>query len=213
MPRSTSREQELLLRLVGDGADRRHHAEMVLRDLPDARVGSRDDRDHPGQGDVGHVRPAERLGHVDRPQAALRERRRARPPAAAACGHAPRHPWRTRPPAAGRPRSPRRRSGSRGPACSAAAGRARPRDALDLALDAHVRLLVRVGWASGRAASARERQLLARRLLGGEPEIEGLDVVALPQLGGLALRAPPDRSRARRRGARGAGSWPRSVRR
>ena len=41
-------EEQLLLRLVGDRADRGDDAEVVLRDLADGGIGRRDDRDHPG---------------------------------------------------------------------------------------------------------------------------------------------------------------------
>ncbi len=134
-------EQELLLRVVGDGADRRHHAEMVLRDLPDAWIGGRDDRDHPGQGDVGQLGSAERLGHVDRPQAALREGielRHRQPPRAVTLRGTLRE-------LCGKPVGNLDRLGV---APDHVRGRARPRqagdtlgDALELALDAHVRLL------------------------------------------------------------------------
>ena len=74
MPRRTSAEEKLLLRLVGDGADRRDHVEVVLRDLADARVGLRDDRDHLGQGDVGDERRRRSSpGTLIAPEAALRE--------------------------------------------------------------------------------------------------------------------------------------------
>ncbi len=68
------RKEQGLLILVGDGTDRRDDAEMVLRDLADRGIGRRDDLDHLGECRIGHLRPAEGLGHVDRPQATLRER-------------------------------------------------------------------------------------------------------------------------------------------
>ena len=67
-------EQQRLLLRVGYRTDRRHDAEVVLRDLADRGVGGRDDGDDLRQCLVGHLRPAEGLGHVDRPQPALRER-------------------------------------------------------------------------------------------------------------------------------------------
>ncbi len=66
-------EQERLLRLVRDGSDRGDDPEMILGDLTDGRVRRRDDGDDPRQSPVGHLRPAMGLGHVDGPEAALRE--------------------------------------------------------------------------------------------------------------------------------------------
>jgi hypothetical protein len=67
-------EEQPLLRLVGDGADRGDDAEMVLRDLAEGGIRLGDDRDHPVERDVGKLRPAIGLGHVDRPEAALGKR-------------------------------------------------------------------------------------------------------------------------------------------
>ena len=109
------------------------------------RIGGRNDGDHPGQRDVGQLGAAEPARHIDRPQAALREGvefgdRQA-----------------TRPIALGRALHELRRQcvgdGDRlGVVLDDVRGLARPRqgrnaldNALDLALHAHVPLLVLAG--------------------------------------------------------------------
>ncbi len=66
-------EQELLLRLVRNRADRGDDADVVLRDLADRGIGRGDDLDDLRDRRVGKLGAAERLRHVERPEAALRE--------------------------------------------------------------------------------------------------------------------------------------------
>ncbi len=66
-------EQQPLLGLVGGGANGGDYAKMILRNLPERRIGCGDDRDDLRDRDVGNFRAAKFLRHVDGPKAALRK--------------------------------------------------------------------------------------------------------------------------------------------
>jgi hypothetical protein len=59
-----------LLFLAGGLQEDVHHAQVILRDLPQGRVGGGDHLDHLGHGHIGHLGATVGLGNGDTPQAA-----------------------------------------------------------------------------------------------------------------------------------------------
>ena len=66
-------EQHFLLPLAGGAADQLEDADLVLRDLPQGRVGGADDAEHLGQGTERQARAAVFTGNADAAQAAAGE--------------------------------------------------------------------------------------------------------------------------------------------
>ena len=66
-------EEFALLLWLGHGTNGGNDAEMVLRNLAEARIGSGYDLDHLGKDGVRDLGTPERLRHVDRPKTALRK--------------------------------------------------------------------------------------------------------------------------------------------
>ncbi|MDT4854073.1 hypothetical protein FQZ97_883600 [compost metagenome] len=64
-------EEETLLLFAALQADVLQQAVVVLRNLPEGRVGGRDDGDHFGQRGVAHFSAAKHLGHGDAPEATV----------------------------------------------------------------------------------------------------------------------------------------------
>jgi len=66
-------ENQRLLSLAGGQAQQLEHAELILRDLPQRRVGGADDAKHFGDGFKRNIRATEGLGNADAAQAAAGE--------------------------------------------------------------------------------------------------------------------------------------------
>ncbi|MCY1423765.1 hypothetical protein D9M71_394880 [compost metagenome] len=62
-------EQHALLRIAGNGVDHVEDAELVLRNLPERRVGGADHAEHFGEGHVGHLGAAIGAGNADAAEA------------------------------------------------------------------------------------------------------------------------------------------------
>ena len=66
-------EQLLLLLRLGNGTNGRDYAEVILRNLTEARIGRGNDLDYFCENGVGKLGAAERLRYVNRPEPALRK--------------------------------------------------------------------------------------------------------------------------------------------
>src|SRR5262252_5572831 len=66
-------KEETLLLFIATEANHVEHRKMVLRNLANRWIGSRNYLDHLGQRDIGDLRAAVSARHVDSPQPALRK--------------------------------------------------------------------------------------------------------------------------------------------